>query len=176
MNLALCIPGLRQAVLSFGFLWVAYSQTKNRIEEETQPLFIFVSYVRKAFKLTGASSVEFHSSDYSRSGSLFLKECLIQRGVRGWKGTTNLTVVPLYDFNVVLGIEFLEPSRLYAILWHLRIMDEGRPYMIPTVNVKTSVPTLSALQLVKGVKKGEKSFVAALVGDEENGSSQDDFL
>lgn len=98
---------------------------------------------------------------------------LIQRGVRGWKGTTNLTVVPLYDFNVVLGIEFLEPSRLYAILWHLRIMDEGTPYMIPTVNVKTSVPTLSALQLVKGVKKGEKSFVAALVGDEENGSSQE---
>lgn len=43
--------------------------------------------------------------------------------------------------------------------------------MIPTVNVQTSVPTLSALQLVKGVKKGEETFVA---GDEENGSSEDD--
>jgi len=38
--------------------------------------------------------------------------------------------------------------------------------MIPTVNVKTSVPTLSALQLVKGVKKDEETFVAAPVGDE----------
>ncbi|GJR92386.1 hypothetical protein Tco_0264560 [Tanacetum coccineum] len=52
-------------------------------------------------------------------------------------------------------------------------MYEGRPCMIPTVNVQTSVPTLSALQLVKGVKKGEESFVA---GDEENGSSEDDSL
>ncbi|GJU97457.1 hypothetical protein Tco_0108840 [Tanacetum coccineum] len=41
----------------------------------------------------------------------------------------------------------------------------------PLDDFKTSVPTLSALQLVKGVKKGEESFVA---GDEENGSSEDD--
>jgi len=42
----------------------------------------------------------------------------------------------------------------------LGIMDEGKPGMIPSVNVKTSVPTLSALQLVKGVKKDEETFVA----------------
>lgn len=30
--------------------------------------------------------------------------------------------------------------------------------MIPSLNVKTSVPTLSALQLVKGVKKDEETF------------------
>ncbi|KAI6705157.1 hypothetical protein NL676_008119 [Syzygium grande] len=42
----------------------------------------------------------------------------------------------------------------------LGIMDEGRPGMIPSLNVKTSVPTLSALQLVKGVKKDEETFVA----------------
>ncbi|GKF94815.1 hypothetical protein Tco_0284515, partial [Tanacetum coccineum] len=44
-------------------------------------------------------------------------------------------------------------------------MYEGRPCMIPTVNVQTSVPTLSALQLVKGVKKGEETFVAKLCLD-----------
>jgi hypothetical protein len=32
--------------------------------------------------------------------------------------------------------------------------------MIPSLNVKTSVPTLSALQFVKGVKKDEDTFVA----------------
>lgn len=32
--------------------------------------------------------------------------------------------------------------------------------MIPSVNVKTSVPTLSTLPLVKGVKKDEETFVA----------------
>lgn len=42
----------------------------------------------------------------------------------------------------------------------LGIMDEGKPGMIQSVNVKTSVPTLSALQLVKGVKKDEETFVA----------------
>lgn len=30
--------------------------------------------------------------------------------------------------------------------------------MIPSFNVKTSVPTLSTLQLVKGVKKDEETF------------------
>lgn len=39
-------------------------------------------------------------------------------------------------------------------------MDEGTPGMIPSVNVKTSVPTLSALQPVKGVKKDDETFVA----------------
>lgn len=39
----------------------------------------------------------------------------------------------------------------------LGIMDEGTPGMIPSVNVKTSQ---SALQLVKGVKKDESTFVA----------------
>jgi len=42
----------------------------------------------------------------------------------------------------------------------LTLMDEGRPSMIPSLNVKTSVPTLSALQLVKEVKKDEETFVA----------------
>lgn len=32
--------------------------------------------------------------------------------------------------------------------------------MIPSLNVKSSVPTLPALQLVKGVKKDEETFVA----------------
>lgn len=39
-------------------------------------------------------------------------------------------------------------------------MDEGTPGMIPSLNVNNSVPTLSALQLVKGVKKDEETFVA----------------
>lgn len=96
----------------------------------------------------------------------------VELQIGGWKGTTNLTVAPLDDFKVVLGIEFLEPTKAVPMpyLGTLGIMDEGTPCMIPTVNVKTSVPTLSALLLVKGVKKGEETFVAALVGDEENGS------
>jgi len=39
-------------------------------------------------------------------------------------------------------------------------MDEGTPGMIPSVNVKNSVPALSALQLVKGVKKDGDTLVA----------------
>lgn len=94
--------------------------------------------------------------------------------IGGWKGTTNFTVAPLDDFKVVLGIEFLEPTDVpMPYLGTLGIMDEGTPCMMPTVNVKTSVPTLSALQLVKGVKKDEESLVAALVGDEEIGSSEE---
>jgi len=39
-------------------------------------------------------------------------------------------------------------------------VDEGSPGMIPSLNVQTSVPALSALQLVKGVKKDEGRNVA----------------
>ncbi|KAI3776136.1 hypothetical protein L1987_45900 [Smallanthus sonchifolius] len=53
-------------------------------------------------------------------------------------------------------------------------LDKAKLAMQSTLDApKTSVPTLSALQLVKGVKKGEETFVAALVGDEENGSSEE---
>lgn len=72
-------------------------------------------------------------------------------------------MAPLDDFKVVLGIGssswIPNQSRPYA-LGTLGIMDEGRPGMIPSLNVKTSVPTLSALQLVQGVKKDEETFVA----------------
>ena len=61
----------------------------------------------------------------------------------------------------------MEPTDVpMPYLGTLGIMDEETPCMIPIVNVKTSVPTLFALQLVKGVKKDEKTFVVALVGDE----------
>ncbi len=80
--------------------------------------------------------------------------------IGGLKDTTNFTVAPLDDFKVVLGIEFSPVPTPYLGLGTLSIMDEGRPGMIPSVNVKTSVPTLSALQLVKGVKKDEETFVA----------------
>ncbi|KAI3823000.1 hypothetical protein L1987_10603 [Smallanthus sonchifolius] len=84
------------------------------------------------------------------------------------------------------------------MLFEVWVMDHGsftRLYDIPAPNVstrglqgsreptgvvfeanggcRTSVPTLSALQLVKGVKKGEETFVDALVRDEENGSSEE---
>jgi len=49
-----------------------------------------------------------------------------------------------------LGVPFLEPFALAVAL----------SVMIPSLNVKKSVPTLSALQLVKEVKKDEERFVA----------------
>ncbi|CAK9139582.1 unnamed protein product [Ilex paraguariensis] len=69
-------------------------------------------------------------------------------------------VIVSSGLEVILEIEFLKPTKAIPMpyLGTLGIMDEGTPCMIPTVNVKTSVPILSALQLVKGVKKGEETL------------------
>ena len=76
-------------------------------------------------------------------------------------------MAPLDDFKVILRIEFLEPTNiLMPYVGTLGIMDEGISCMISTVNVKTSMPTLSALQLVKGVKKDKETSLPMLVGDE----------
>ena len=65
--------------------------------------------------------------------------------IGGWKDTTNFTVATL-DGRLrdrVLGYQTKAVPMPY--LGTLGIMDEGRPGMLPSLNVKTSVPTLSAL-------------------------------
>ena len=74
--------------------------------------------------------------------------------------------VPLDDFQVILGMEFLSAAKAIPMpfLSLVCIMDEGFPCMVPIVRMrKAKGETISALQLTKGLKKGEDTFVAALV-------------
>lgn len=92
----------------------------------------------------------------------------VELRIGGWKGTTFLSVVPLDDFQVILGMEFLSAAKAIPMPGVVSIMDEGFPCMVPVVHMgKTKVSTISALQLTKGKKKGEATYVAALVEEEK---------
>lgn len=65
-------------------------------------------------------------------------------------------------------MEFLSTAKAVPMphLGALGILDETNP--VPAVHAeKTKTEALSALQLSRGIKKGEATFVAALVGEDQ---------
>ena len=95
--------------------------------------------------------------------------------IESWKGDTNFSVAPLDDFQMRKGIEFLSAAKVVPMP-HLRavgILDEKTPCMVSTTsNGKAKMPMISALQLKKGLKKGEDTFLVALK-DEGSELAQD---
>lgn len=86
-------------------------------------------------------------------------------------GEADLSVVPMDDFQVVLGMDFLGKVKAVPMPFvnSVCIMEEGAPCMVPTVQ-GTKAPTkmISALQLTRGVKKGEATFLATMVETTED--------
>ncbi|OAY65869.1 Endo-1,4-beta-xylanase A [Ananas comosus] len=79
----------------------------------------------------------------------------VEIAIGPWRGKANLTVGPLDDFGVILGMDFLVSSKATPMphLWVLSFMDESAPCMVPMCRGKpTKDPTLTALQLCEGVK------------------------
>ena len=95
------------------------------------------------------------------------KDVLLQVGE--WKGKCNLLCVPLDDFNLILGIDFFFKSKAAMIpyLGGLMILEEKRPCFVPVVKGKAEkhgkAEMVSALQLKKGLKRGQETYLAALV-------------
>ncbi|CAH9095580.1 unnamed protein product [Cuscuta europaea] len=101
----------------------------------------------------------------------------VARGVNlrlgAWKGQVDFSVAPMDDFKVVLGMDFLRqvtaiPMPSFSTVC---ILEKGSPCMIPTLETPNERPsgakTLSAMQVAKGVKKGEPTFLAVLKVDDE---------
>ncbi|KAK0598331.1 hypothetical protein LWI29_033736 [Acer saccharum] len=91
--------------------------------------------------------------------------------IGSWQGTVNMMVVPLDDFDFILGIEFFRKAKatLMPSHWGIVIMDGDSPcYVqaemegIQTIN-KGKGAEISAKQLEKGLKKGHTTYVAAMV-------------
>ena len=86
-----------------------------------------------------------------------------------WKGKINLLCVPLDDFNQILGIHFFLKSKAALIphLGGLMILEEKQPCFVPTVKGKAEkhgkAEMVSALQLKKGLRRGQETYLAALV-------------
>ncbi|XP_043717547.1 uncharacterized protein LOC122665462 [Telopea speciosissima] len=99
----------------------------------------------------------------------------VEMSIGTWKGTVDLSVVPMDDFQVVLGMEFLRRVKAIPMpfISTVCIMEEGAPCMVPTVQgTKEGPKLLSAMQLEKGVKKGEDTYLAALLEEKENSPTE----
>ena len=85
-----------------------------------------------------------------------------------WEGKVDFTVAPMDDFKIVIGMDFLCQVRAVPIpfLRSMPILEKEAPCMVPTITEsKAKTPMLSAMQLEKGLKKNEVTYLAALKED-----------
>ncbi|KAL2245999.1 UNVERIFIED_CONTAM: Retrovirus-related Pol polyprotein from transposon [Sesamum indicum] len=85
------------------------------------------------------------------------KSVLIKVGA--YEGKTNLSVVVMDDFKLILGLEFLRDTRK-SVLPHVDslMMMEAKSCVIPTLAGRTGEKNLSAMQFEKGCKRNEPSY------------------
>ncbi|KAK2971376.1 hypothetical protein RJ640_030342 [Escallonia rubra] len=95
-----------------------------------------------------------------------------------WRGLVDFSVAPMDDFKVVIGLDFLRQVNALVSPYSnaVHIMEKGVSCAVPTSGGTSSAKTLasmqlSAMQIVKGVKKGEATFLAALKMEDHVGDS-----
>ena len=86
-----------------------------------------------------------------------------------WEGLVNFTAVKMDDFDVVLGMKFIREHRAVPIPWANALLMLGdKPCVIQGRSPPTSLgerqTKLSAMQLKRGVRKGEPTFLCAPLG------------
>ena len=72
------------------------------------------------------------------------------------------------DFKIVIGMDFLRQVKVVLVpfLRSMAILEEEAPCMVPTIiEGKTKTPMLSAMQLEKGLKNNEVTYLVALKED-----------
>ena len=76
--------------------------------------------------------------------------------IGSWEGRIDFTVAPMDDFEMVLGMNFLQKVKVVPLplLRSMAILEEEKPYMILTViEGFPKTPLLSAMQVKKGLKR-----------------------
>ena len=77
-----------------------------------------------------------------------------------WKDTCNLLCVPLDDFDLIIGVDFLLRAKVALIphLGGLMVLEEKQPCFMQALRAKDGgkgqPEMLSAIQLKKRLKKG----------------------
>ncbi|KAF2304641.1 hypothetical protein GH714_037241 [Hevea brasiliensis] len=84
-----------------------------------------------------------------------------------WTGSINFSIVATDDYACVLGMDFMDKVKAIPIPFanSLCIVENGSASMVP-LKRKVGGSTLSALQLAKGVRKCEPTFLVALHAEE----------
>ncbi|XP_060216861.1 uncharacterized protein LOC132644288 [Lycium barbarum] len=92
-----------------------------------------------------------------------------------WQGFTDFTVSPMDVFDIVLGLDFWYEINAFISprLNQLLIRDPSCSCDVPLIRVHQSGVRLSAMQLIKGFKKGEPTFLATLVAVADENSAKE---
>ncbi|KAL0434685.1 UNVERIFIED_CONTAM: Retrovirus-related Pol polyprotein from transposon gypsy [Sesamum radiatum] len=80
-----------------------------------------------------------------------------------FEGKTNLSVVVMDDFKLIIGLDFLRDTST-AVFPHVDslMMMGAKPCVIPTLAGRTGERNLSAMQFEKGCKRSEPSYMCTL--------------
>ncbi|KAL6326371.1 hypothetical protein AAG906_007876 [Vitis piasezkii] len=104
----------------------------------------------------------------------------VARGVTmhigSWEGRVDFIVAPMDDFKMVLGMDFLQKVKAVPLpfLRSMAILEEEKPCMVPTVTEGTlKTPMLSAMQVKKGLKREEVTYLATLKEERDDGREED---
>ncbi|KAE8705397.1 cytochrome P450 78A7-like [Hibiscus syriacus] len=93
----------------------------------------------------------------------------IELTVGGWSGKETIKVIPLDDFDFVLGLSFLDRINAFPVPFTdcLCILDPKQQCIVPVSRGSgVGAKVLSAIQFSKAVRKEEPTFLAVLVCDE----------
>ncbi|KAK2975747.1 hypothetical protein RJ640_003509 [Escallonia rubra] len=83
-----------------------------------------------------------------------------------YEGRTNFSVVIMDDFKLILGLEFLRDTKTTVMpCTNSLAMLGSKPCVIPTVSTRAGERSISALQLKKGLKRDETTYLAMLRAD-----------
>ncbi|GFS29830.1 hypothetical protein Acr_00g0008700 [Actinidia rufa] len=96
--------------------------------------------------------------------------------VKEAKRLVDFSVVPMDDYPIVLGMEFLDGVWAFPIPFAetMCIMGEGNACMVPLVReASLKAKTLFAMQLSKGLKKNEPTILATLKLNKKSSSTMD---
>uniref|UniRef100_A0A803KR17 Eukaryotic translation initiation factor 3 subunit G N-terminal domain-containing protein n=1 Tax=Chenopodium quinoa TaxID=63459 RepID=A0A803KR17_CHEQI len=82
-----------------------------------------------------------------------------------WEGAVDFTVVDMDDFNLVLGLEFMDSVRPFTFEedGSLTIKKGQGTWSIPVAREEAEAKMLSAIQLDRGIKRKQTTFLATMV-------------
>ena len=95
--------------------------------------------------------------------------------IGSWEGRVDFTVAPMDDFKMVLEMDFLQKVNAVPLpfLHSMAILKKENPCMVPTVTEGTlKIPMLSAMQVKKGLKRKEMTYLATLKEERDDGSEE----
>ncbi|KAK3016453.1 hypothetical protein RJ639_007808 [Escallonia herrerae] len=84
-----------------------------------------------------------------------------------YEGRTNFSVVIMDDFKLILGLEFLHDTKTTVMpCTNSLVMLGNKPCVIPTISSRVGERSISALQLKRGLKRDETTYLTMLRWDE----------